>query len=67
MTSFIKHLQGRSPNGPELRKFKDQAASIAGALFRFAAAKEGRTFQIGSGLQKPEQLVAGLFRSAKKE
>jgi Plasmid encoded RepA protein len=46
MTSFIKQLQGRAPNGPELRKFKDQAASIAGALFRFAAAKEGRTFQI---------------------
>jgi hypothetical protein len=37
MTSFIKQLQGRSPNGPELRKFKDQAAAIAGALFRISA------------------------------
>jgi hypothetical protein len=46
MTSFIKQLQGRSPNGPELRKFKDQAAAIAGALFRFAAVRNERTFQI---------------------
>jgi len=46
MTSFIAKLQGRNPNGPELRKFKEQAAAIAGALFRFAAVKADRTFQI---------------------
>lgn len=46
MTSFIKQLQGRAPNGPELRKFKDQAAALAGALFRFAATRHDRTFQI---------------------
>lgn len=43
MTSFIRQLQGRAPNGPELRKFKDQAAALAGALFRFAAARRDRT------------------------
>lgn len=46
MTSFITQLQGRAPNGPELRKFKEQAAAIAGALFRFAAVRADRTFQI---------------------
>jgi len=46
MTAFVKKLQGRSPNGPELRKFKNQASAIAGALFRFAAARGDRTFQI---------------------
>ena len=46
MTSFIAKLQGRNPNGPELRKFKEQAAAIAGALFRFAAVRAHHTFQI---------------------
>jgi hypothetical protein len=46
MTSFIAQLQGRAPNGPELRKFKDQAAAVAGALFRFATVKQDRVFQI---------------------
>lgn len=36
MTSFIKQAQGTAPNGPEMRKSKDQAATIDGALFRFA-------------------------------
>lgn len=46
MTAFIKKLQGRAPTGPELRKFKEQAAALTGALFRFAVAKEDRTFQM---------------------
>ena len=47
MTSFIKQLQGRSTERPRVRsKFKDQAAAIAGALFRFAAVRNERTFQI---------------------
>lgn len=48
MTAFITRLQGRSPNGAELRKFKEQAAAVAGALFRFAASQGDRTFQIDS-------------------
>jgi len=46
MTAFIARLQGRSPNGAELTKFKNQAAAIAGALFRFATVQDGRSFQI---------------------
>ncbi len=35
MTAFVKRLQGgRNPNGPELRMFKEQAASLATAIFR---------------------------------
>ena len=48
MTSFIKQLQGYSPTGPELRKFKEQASAIMGALFRFATSKGGRTIQLDS-------------------
>jgi len=46
MTSFIKKLQGNSPNGRELRNFKTQAAAMASALFHFSTVKEGRTSQI---------------------
>ena len=36
MTAFIKRLQnGRSPNGAELKLFKQQAAAISTAVFRF--------------------------------
>jgi hypothetical protein len=35
MTAFVKRLQGgRSPNGSELRLFKQQAAALATAVFR---------------------------------
>jgi len=35
MTAFVKRLQGgRSPNGAELRLFKQQAAAISTAIFR---------------------------------
>jgi hypothetical protein len=34
MTAFVKTLQGRSPSGPELRKFREQSAAISTATFR---------------------------------
>ena len=43
-----------------LRSFAESSQSIKPATWSSRAAP-------GSGLQKPEQLVAGLFRSAKKE
>jgi hypothetical protein len=37
MTAFVKSLQGRSPTGPELRKFRAQSAAISNATFRLFA------------------------------
>lgn len=48
MTSFITQLQGREPNGPEIRKFKQQIAAIAGASIRMATVIEGRSLQVNS-------------------
>lgn len=46
MTAFLKKLQGYSPNGKELSAFRHHAAAVTGALFRFASAKDNRTFQV---------------------
>lgn len=48
MTSFITQLQGREPNGPEIRKFKQQIAAIAGANIRMATLIEGRSLQVNN-------------------
>lgn len=48
MTAFIKQLQGREPNGEEIRKFKHQIAAIAGATIRMATVVEGRSLQVNS-------------------
>lgn len=50
MTAFITQLQGREPNGPEIRKFKQQIAAIAGASIRMATVIEGRSLQVNSQL-----------------
>lgn len=47
MTSFIAKLQGRNPNGAELRKFNEQLAAIAGAQFHLAASKGDDTLGRG--------------------
>jgi hypothetical protein len=38
MTSFLRQLQGREPNGDEIRKFKQQLAALARAKISMAAA-----------------------------
>lgn len=43
MTAFVKTLQGREPTGPELRKFRQQSASISNASFRLFAVDEQGT------------------------
>jgi len=40
MTAFVKTLQGRSPTGPELRKFMAQSAAISTAMFRLFSAAD---------------------------
>ena len=50
MTAFITQLQGREPNGPEIRRFKQQIAAIAGASIRMATVIEGRSLQVNSQL-----------------
>jgi hypothetical protein len=46
MTAFLKKLQGHSPNGKEIAAFRDHAAALTGALFRFAVAQGDRTLQV---------------------
>lgn len=48
MTAFISRLQGRHPTGPEIRRFKDQAARLSAALIRMAVSRENRAFQINA-------------------
>jgi hypothetical protein len=38
MTAFLRQLQGREPNGDEIRKFKQQLAALARAKISLAAA-----------------------------
>lgn len=45
MTAFVKTLQGRDPSGPELRKYRQQSASISNATFRLFAIDENGTPQ----------------------
>lgn len=47
MTAFLRRLQnGREPNGPEIRKFKQQISALAGATIRMATAIDGQTLQV---------------------
>jgi hypothetical protein len=46
MTAFLKKLQGYSPNGKELRAFRNHAAALTGALFRLALVEDKRAVQI---------------------
>ncbi len=48
MTKFLSKLQGRDPNGPEIRKFKQQIASLASATIRMATVIEGRSLQVNN-------------------
>lgn len=48
MTAFITQLQGREPNGKEIRKFKQQIAAISGATIRIATVIEGKSLQLNN-------------------
>jgi len=46
MTAFVHRLQGFTPNGREIRKFKDQAARLASSLIRLAVENENGMAQV---------------------
>lgn len=46
MTAFVARLQGRSPTGPEIRKFKDQLIRLSAALIRLVSIQESHTAQV---------------------
>lgn len=48
LTAFVKRIQGRSPTGPEFRKFKDHLGRLAAATIRMAISKDGRAMQVDS-------------------
>ena len=48
MTAFVHRLQGRSPTGPEIRKFKDQATRLSGALIRMVSVQVNSAIQINT-------------------
>lgn len=46
MTTFVARLQGRSPTGPEIRKFKDQLIRLSAALIRLISIQENHAAQV---------------------
>ena len=46
MTAFMRKLQGRDPTGPEIRKFKQQIASLSTATIRMATTVDGHSLQV---------------------
>jgi hypothetical protein len=46
LTAFVRRLLGSEPNGRELRTFKDQLGSLAGATIRLAVVQGERAFQV---------------------
>jgi hypothetical protein len=48
MTAFISRLQGFSPNGAQIRKFKDQLIRLSTSIIRLVAVQETCTVQINT-------------------
>ncbi len=48
MTSFVARLHGFSPDGRQIRKFKDQLTRLAAALIRLAADCDTHTVQVNT-------------------
>lgn len=46
LTAFVRRLLGFDPNGQEIRKFKNQLGSLAGATIRLAVLQGERAFQL---------------------
>ena len=60
MTAFVKKIQGgRNPNGPELRVFKEQARSLATAIFIMGEIS-GPNVPIPTTKQAAVPIVSGL-------
>ncbi len=50
LTAFVRELQGREPNGEEIRKFKDQLSALSAASIRMATAIDGRAMQVNTNI-----------------
>ena len=48
MTAFVHRLQGFAPNGHEIRRFKEQAARLSGALIRMVSVQVNSAIQINT-------------------
>ena len=48
MTAFIARLQGFSPNGAQIRKFKDQLIRLSTSIIRLVAVQEKSAVQINT-------------------
>jgi hypothetical protein len=48
MTAFIARLQGFSPNGAQIRKFKDQLIRLSASIIRLVAVQEKSAVQINT-------------------
>ena len=48
LTAFVKRIQGRNPNGPEFRKFKDHLGRLSAATIRMAVSNDERAIQVNS-------------------
>lgn len=50
LTAFVRQVQGREPNGEEIRKFKDQLSALSAASIRMATAINGRALQVNTNI-----------------
>ena len=48
LTAFVKRIQGRSPTGPEFRKFKDHLGRLSAATIRMAVSTDEHALQVNS-------------------
>ena len=46
LTAFVRRVQGRTPTGPEIRKFKADLGCLSAATIRMAVSMEDRAIQI---------------------
>jgi hypothetical protein len=57
LSAFVRRIQGRSPTGPELRRFKDQLARLAAAMVRFAVdLSDDRSLQVQTTIMDTMEL-----------
>jgi hypothetical protein len=61
MTAFIARLQGFSPNGAQIRKFKDQLIRLSAALVRLAVDREGHAVQVDTKIISAFELWVERF------
>ena len=65
MTAFVSRLQGFTPNGQQIRKFKDQLTRLSTALIRFVADTEGYAVQIDTKVIAGFDLWAERFEGGR--